>query len=748
MARRRRHCALAWLAALLVLLASACHVPRPAGPDVPTAGAPAARAAAPNSAPAARGFLVVEVRWPQRDYKGFKAALIPTSTNALAIKVTDGGGGTLVQTVIERAAGAATASATLEVDTGSNYGVTVRAYRSATPNLDTDTAIAMGVSGSVTVSPSVYTPVPITLGPMFAPTITGFSPRGAQVGDTVVVSGENLGVVDGATPIVKFTGVTASVSAQVTPVNATSLSVVVPAGAAVGRVLVENDGVPSTTNAIFWVASQLSIDATKAEWDSTGATTRVFLPSSTNAFTATPTWVLRSGASAGSYGTPPSVSWVLAEPLAGSFDSSDRFVATDSVKASSVKARLGTLDSNVLTASVQDVTVSIAPTQTSLGPGQPLTRTFTITNTFSDSTTNTLATLTSGSPGLVAISTLTASKGAQAGNSSGTVTLTAALKGDNRRSATATVTLYNYLTQTLLATGFGTYVDQRAAAAGQVDGMVLDASGNAYIADSLNHQITKVTPAGAVSIFAGSGIEGASNGDAGTATFRTPMDVATGSNDALYLADFGNNLVRKIAGGTVTTVFSFATPARAIVADAQDTVYIAGGHCIVKKPDGQAEAVFAGDCATSGSTDATGTDARFDTPRGLALDAQGRLLVAETGRIRRITGAGVVTTIAGDGTCSDTVYEGVAASTKVCPRDVAVDAAGNIYVLGTSWIQLIDSDGILTRLAGSGSQGGAGTFQDGVGTDAKFFGALSVAVDGSRLYVGDKDTLRKLTRVP
>ncbi len=731
--------------ALLLLAVAACQLPRPfAAGESRTPAEPAG-----TSASTGRGRLVLEIRWPDRDFKGFKAALIPTSTNALAITVTTGSGATVAQSVIQREAGVATASATFELDTATNLGVGVKAYRAANPNLITDTAIAQGNAAGVTIAPSVETRVQITLTALFAPTIQAFNSYGGKVGDTVTLTGENLDVIGGANPIVKFNGTAASVSAQVTPITATSLQVVIPSGAAVGRVLVENDGVPSTSNAIFWVADQLTIGATKAEWDSKTAPTYLFLPSSTNSFTVTPSWLLSPGADAGSYGAQPRVVWEVSDGLAGSFDTLDRFVATDSVRSATAKAKLGTLESNALTADVQDVTVTLAPNQAALGAGQALTAAFTVTNTFSDATTNTLATLTPDSLNLVSMSGFTASKGSGAGNSSGTVTMTATLEGDTRRSATASLTLYNYASKTLDSQAFVTYAGSYAAVAGQIDGMVFDAAGDLYLAASASHKIAKVTTGGVVSVLAGTGTEGLDNGDAAAATFRSPTDVATGSGDAIYVADYGNSAIRKIVLGNVLTHLTLSVAPRGLVLDGQDNLYIAAGHCILKKVTGQSEAVFAGNCAESGATDATGADARFDTPRGLAFDSQGRLLVAETGRIRRITSGGVVSTLAGDGTCSDTVFEGTAATTKICPSDVAVDAADNVYVLGSSWLQVINTSGILTRLAGAGAQGGAGSFVDGTGSDVRFFGARAVAVDSSaRPHVGDKDAVRRLTRVP
>jgi streptogramin lyase len=140
-----------------------------------------------------------------------------------------------------------------------------------------------------------------------------------------------------------------------------------------------------------------------------------------------------------------------------------------------------------------------------------------------------------------------------------------------------------------------------------------DSQGNLFIAEGFSHCIRKISPAGVVSTFAGlAGTSGTSDGNGAAARFNTPFGIVIDSSDNLYVADGFNHAIRKIApNGDVTT--------------------------------------FAGSPGNPGYTDDTGTNARFTLVWALTIDASGNLFVADAGNslIRKITAAGVVTTIAG-----------------------------------------------------------------------------------------------------
>jgi sugar lactone lactonase YvrE len=284
-------------------------------------------------------------------------------------------------------------------------------------------------------------------------------------------------------------------------------------------------------------------------------------------------------------------------------------------------------------------------------------------------------------------------------------------------------------------------------------GVAVDAAGSVYVADTSNHRIRKITPAGAVSTLAGS-TQGFASGVGAAAQFNSPYGVAVDAAGNVYVADNSNHRIRKIsptgvvstlAGSTsgyadgTGTVAQFNFPS-GVAVDAAGNVYVAdtSNHRIRKITSAGAVTTLAG--STSGYADGTGTVAQFNTPRGVAVDAAGNVYVADTvnHRIRKITPAGAVTTLAGstsgyaDGTGTVAQFNS--------PYGVAVDAAGNVYVADTSnrRIRKITSAGAVTTLAGS-----TFGFGDGVGAAAQFNTPRGVAVDAAgNVYVADTNNYR------
>jgi sugar lactone lactonase YvrE len=242
-------------------------------------------------------------------------------------------------------------------------------------------------------------------------------------------------------------------------------------------------------------------------------------------------------------------------------------------------------------------------------------------------------------------------------------------------------------------------------------GVVLDASGNAYLTDQLNHVIRKVSASGTVTTVAGTpGIEGSQDGPAASATFSQPEGLALASNGDLYVADSGNHVIRRIsASGTVTTV--------------------------------------AGLAGSTGSTDGAGAAARFNAPAGLAFDASGRLFVADSlnATIRIVDSSFSVSTFTGQpGTAGFRDGPSTAALLSM-PQGIAFDREGNLLVAdgGNSAIRRVSSSGWVTTLAG----GGSGQL-DGLGTQARFYFPQGVAVDAEGfVYVGDTydDLVRRIS---
>jgi len=257
--------------------------------------------------------------------------------------------------------------------------------------------------------------------------------------------------------------------------------------------------------------------------------------------------------------------------------------------------------------------------------------------------------------------------------------------------------------QTLTFSGKGTpgaaNGDAITATYKQPSGVAFDAAGNLYVADYLNNLIRKITPAGISTTFAGSGDIGFSNGTGTTAVFGKPSSIVIDAAGNLYVADSNNSLIRKITpGGVVTT--------------------------------------FAG-TGTIGSTNGAALSASFNTPEGLAIDAAGNIYVADTfnNSIRKIAPDGTVSTFAGSGAPGNNNGNGTGASFNM-PQNLTVDAAGNVFVtdLGNNVIRKITPSGDVSTYAGSGSAGS----NNGSALSASFNKPSGIVVDDiGDLFVSD-----------
>ena len=253
-------------------------------------------------------------------------------------------------------------------------------------------------------------------------------------------------------------------------------------------------------------------------------------------------------------------------------------------------------------------------------------------------------------------------------------------------------------TLSTLATGFGF----------NPMGVAFDSTtGNAIVADFSNNCIKSVTPAGAVTIIAGSasGQPGSSDGAGTNARFLCPAGVAVSSAGLIAVADALNFLIRLISGGLTTTL--------------------------------------AGSSTNDASQDGTGSGAYFNTPFGVAFDGEGNVIVADSACIRKVTPQGVTTTVAGWNTG---FADGLGTSASfLSPLGIAVDVQGNILVSDNYRIRKVSPLGLVTTIAGTGANAN-GSPVDGAALNATFSDPRGVAIDSSgRIFVADSNCIRLLS---
>jgi cyclophilin family peptidyl-prolyl cis-trans isomerase len=281
--------------------------------------------------------------------------------------------------------------------------------------------------------------------------------------------------------------------------------------------------------------------------------------------------------------------------------------------------------------------------------------------------------------------------------------------GDQTFTTGGVAGLYSWTNFVGMPGGTGT-VDGTGSAAlfNFPNGVAVDGSGNVYVADLSNNTIRKVTPGGVVSTLAGlAGSQGSSDGTGSAARFYTPSSVAVDSSGNVYVTDQNNNTIRKVTpAGVVTTL--------------------------------------AGLAGTIGSSDGTGSAARFSQPCGVATDSSGNVYVADTKNctIRKVTPAGVVTTLAGQaGIQGSSDGTGSAAQFNFL-SGVAVDGSGNVYV-ADQWnntIRKVTPAGVVSTIGGTAGLSGS---SDGIGSAAQFLSPSGVAVDSSgKVYVADSNNNR------
>lgn len=292
-------------------------------------------------------------------------------------------------------------------------------------------------------------------------------------------------------------------------------------------------------------------------------------------------------------------------------------------------------------------------------------------------------------------------------------------------------------------------------------GMAIDTEGTIFVVDSANYVIRKITSSGVVSTFAGSGIGGFADGIASVAQFNGIDGLAVDTAGNVYVADANNHRIRKIsATGVVSTLAGsiqgyangtgtaarFNSPS-GVAVDAAGNVFVTDtfNYRIRKITPAGVVSTIAGS-GMAGFANGTGTAAQFNKTYGIAVSDAGTIFVADAlnHRIRKITASGVVTTFAGS------VYgyangNGTAAKFNY-PYGITVDPAGNVYVTDAAdnRIRKITITGMVSTLAGSG----IGGFADGIGTTAQFINPCGVVVDAvGSVFIADATNhrIRKIT---
>lgn len=299
--------------------------------------------------------------------------------------------------------------------------------------------------------------------------------------------------------------------------------------------------------------------------------------------------------------------------------------------------------------------------------------------------------------------------------------------------------------------------------------IALDPAGVRYVADTSNHAIRRIGSGGAVGTFAGSpGVAGATDATGANARFHSPSGLTVDAVRNVFVADTGNHTIRRISSvGVVTTLAGsvglsgavdatgtaarFFSPAGMVV-DSEGNLFVCdtGNHTIRRITATGVVTTVAGSPGLAGSSNANGAAARFNSPRGIAIESEGNLFVADSGNhaIRKIAVNGDVTTFAGlAGTSGATDATGASARFN-SPRAITIDAAGTFHVAdtGNHTIRRISPLGVVTTVAGLA--GNSGT-TDAAGTAARFSQPSGIAAtpDGINVYVTDtaNHTIRRST---
>ena len=295
-------------------------------------------------------------------------------------------------------------------------------------------------------------------------------------------------------------------------------------------------------------------------------------------------------------------------------------------------------------------------------------------------------------------------------------------------------------------------------------GTAVDSAGNLFIADTGNHRIRKVSPSGIMTTVAGNGTRG-SSGDGGPATsaqLSQPLAVAVDGGGNLFIADTGNNRIRKVSPSGIITTHGVALHPTGVAVDGAGNLFFTDSPTIstaIRKmsPSGIITTVAGGGSLRGPLTDgAPATDANLFGFLSMAVDGAGNLFIGAPfdGRVHKVSPSGIINTVAGGGSYGFSGDGGPATSADLrSPFGVAVDRAGNLFIAtsdidwdisgGAERIRKVSPDGIITTVAGDGTFAvgfSRGWWQmppvsmssdGGPAISAQLAGPTGVAVDGA-----------------
>jgi sugar lactone lactonase YvrE len=293
-------------------------------------------------------------------------------------------------------------------------------------------------------------------------------------------------------------------------------------------------------------------------------------------------------------------------------------------------------------------------------------------------------------------------------------------------------------------------------------GVAVDRTGNVFIADSDSSQVAKVTPGGTLSIVAGNGDYGTATPGPATATsMQEPQDVALDLQGNLLIADANslNGLIYKVtaASGDLSILAGVPQPqalpsgsARSallqnvggIAVDAQGNTFgtLPYQHVVFKITPAGVISVVAGTGSSGSPTPGVATASRLASPLGVAVDQAGNLFIADANShvVEKVTPAGILSIVAGDGTYQGRTDAGPATAARLgAPTGVALDGAGNLYIAdGVCQVEKVSPSGALTIVAGTGQWGKP---TPGPATSSRMCpGSLAADGDGN-LYIADNN---------